>query len=102
MPDIRYVVFHAPGPRWQAGLGPFEQPGLQAHVDHYRTLLADGRLALGGPHLDARGGGMMVGAAGVGEAELAAFAAADPAVADGLLLAEVRPWLIGMAAPSAD
>lgn len=102
MPDIRYVVFHAPGPRWQADVGVFEQPGLQAHIDHYRALLAAGRLALGGPHVDARAGGMMVAAAGVGEAELAAFAAADPAVIDGLLTAEVRPWLIGMAAPTAD
>jgi hypothetical protein len=39
---------------------------------------------------------MMVPASGVGEAELLQFAAEDPAVKNGLLAAEVRPWLIGM------
>ena len=39
---------------------------------------------------------MMVAGAGVGADELAAFAAADPTVASGLLTFKVRPWLIGM------
>lgn len=96
MRDIRFVVLHSPGPAWVAGKGPFEQPGLQAHVDHYRQLLAAGKLALGGPHLDAKGGGMMIPAAGVSEAEISRFASEDPAVKSGLLKVEVRPWLIGM------
>ena len=39
---------------------------------------------------------MMVPTAGVPEAEVRSFAAEDPAVRSGVLLAEVRPWLIGM------
>jgi uncharacterized protein YciI len=97
-PVPQFVVFHAPGPRWRRGVAAFEQEGLQAHVDHYRTLLQDGKLILGGPFLGEAGGGMMVAAAGVGGAELAAFAASDPTVVDGLLTFEVRPWLIGMRA----
>lgn len=96
MKDIRYVVLHRPGPQWQAGKSMFEQSGLDAHVAHYRQWLEQGKLVLGGPHLDAGGGGMMVPEAGLAELEVSAFAQADPAVRSGLLVAEVRPWLIGM------
>jgi uncharacterized protein YciI len=98
-PAPRFIVLHAPGPCWQAGVPAFEQPGVQAHVEHYRQLLASGKLALGGPFLDAEGGGMMIAAAGVSGEELAAFAASDPAVHAQLLSWQVRPWLIGMKAP---
>jgi hypothetical protein len=39
---------------------------------------------------------MMIPNAGVSEEEITLYAAEDPAVKSGLLLAEVRPWLIGM------
>lgn len=74
----------------------FEQEGLGLHVAHYRTLLAADKLVIGGPFLDARGGGFMIATPGVGEEELRAFAAADPTVRSGLLTFEVRPWLAGM------
>ena len=96
--DIRHVVFHRPGPAWRAGRTLFDQPGVRAHVGHWRQWLEAGKLALGGPHLDDGGGGMMVPTAGVPEDEVRAFAAADPAVQDGTLVADVRPWMIGMAA----
>ena len=96
MQDIRFVVFHRPGPRWQAGKSMFEQAGVRDHVAHYGQWLEAGKLALGGPHLDAGGGGMMIPTAGVPEEEATRFANEDPAVASGTLIAEVRPWLIGM------
>lgn len=96
MKDIRYVVLHRPGPSWIVGKSLFEQPGVRAHVEHYRAWLESGKLQMGGPHLDAAGGGMMIPSAGVQEAEVQTFAAADPAVKDGTLVAEVRPWLVGM------
>lgn len=96
MKDIRFVIFHTPGPKWVAGKSLFEQEGVQAHVEHYRRLHTQGKLALGGPHLDAGGGGMMIPEAGLSEQELTEFAQADPAVQSGLLLVQVRPWLIGM------
>ena len=67
MRDIRYVVLHAPGPRWKAGLPFFEQEGVQEHVAHFRQWLAEGRLALGGPFLDEHAGGMMISTEGLGE-----------------------------------
>lgn len=96
MKDVRFVVMHSPGPKWLPGKTLFEQPGVREHVEHYRKLLESGKLAFGGPYLDSKGGGMMVPTAGVSEAEIAKYAAEDPAVESGLLLAEVRPWLIGM------
>jgi len=94
--DIRYVVVHTPGPNWKPGVPVFEQPGLAQHVEHYRKLLAGGKLALGGPYLDPAAGGMMIPEAGVSEQEIRDFAMADPAVQSGLLKAEIRPWLAGM------
>jgi uncharacterized protein YciI len=96
MRDIRYVVVHTPGPNWNAGKPFFEQEGVAAHVEHFRKLLAEGKLTMGGPFLDAVAGGMMIPEPNLGEAEIAAFANADPAVASGLLRAEVRQWLVGM------
>jgi uncharacterized protein YciI len=96
MKDIRFVVLHTPGPNWLPGKTLFEQPGIREHVEHYRKLLETGKLALGGPHMDSKAGGMMIPAAGVGEDEVVEYAAEDPAVRRGVLLAEVRPWLIGM------
>lgn len=96
MKDIRFVVLHAPGPRWKVGAPIFEQEGIQAHIDHYRQWLDQGRLESGGPFLDLHAGGMMIPAPGLAEAEITAFANADPAVATGLLRVAVRPWLVGM------
>jgi len=96
MKDIRYVILHSPGPAWQLDKSMLEQPGVQEHVAHYRELLQAGKLALGGPHLDGKGGGMMIPTAGVSQEEITRFANDDPAVKSGLLVAEVRPWLVGM------
>jgi len=96
MKDIRHVVIHSPGPNWDPGLPTFEQKGLQEHIEHYRQLLAAGKLAMGGPFLDAAGGGMMIPEAALSEQEIVEFMMADPAVASGLLKAAVRQWLVGM------
>lgn len=96
MKDIRFVVLHSPGPAWLPGKTLFEQPGVREHVEHYMKFLEAGKLALGGPHLDNMAGGMMIPSAGVSEEEVTSYAAEDPAVKSGLLLAQVRPWLIGM------
>lgn len=98
MRDVRFVVVHAPGPKWKTGAPIFEQEGIQAHVEHYRAWLEQGRLELGGPFLDAHAGGMMIPAMGVPEAEITRYANADPAVVSGLLQVAVRQWLVGMKA----
>jgi uncharacterized protein YciI len=99
-PPIRYVVFHRPGPGWQAGVDFREQDGVREHVQHYLKLHEQGKLELGGPFLLQDAGGMMVATREVSRQELEAFAAADPAVQSGLLLYEIRPWLTAMEHPS--
>jgi uncharacterized protein YciI len=97
MQDIRFVVIHRPGPRWDPGKPIFEQAGLAEHIAHYRQWLQQGKLMAGGPFLDGDpAAGMMIPVAGVPEEEITAFAAADPAVQSGLLKAEVLRWLVGM------
>lgn len=98
--DVRYVVFHTPGPAWAPHLPFFQQEGLQAHVEHYRPWAANGKLALGGPFLHGEGGGMMITAPDADEAEVIAHAQADPCVLNGLLRAEVRKWMVGMQGPA--
>jgi len=94
-PSIRYVVFHKPGPSWQQGVDFRKQPGVQDHIKHYMRLYQDGKLALGGPFLD-NTGGMMIPVDGISLDEIKAFAEADPAVKSGLLLVEIKPWMIAM------
>jgi uncharacterized protein YciI len=94
--DVRFVVVHHPGPKWVADVPLFQQDGLQAHIEHYRTMFADGKLALGGPFFGPGAVGMMIPEPGVSRQEMEAFAAADPSVHGGLLTFEVREWLVGM------
>ena len=93
MPKFRFVVFHRPGPNWKTGAPAFEQPGLQAHVEHFAKLLKDGKLELGGPFVDEASGGMMIPEENASEAEIRSFAAEDPTVKVGLLVFEIRPWM---------
>ncbi|MEX2160695.1 MAG: YciI family protein [Anaerolineales bacterium] len=95
---VQFVVFHRPGPKWQPGVDFREQPGVMEHVQHYAKLHAEGKLAAGGPFLEADRGGMMVAKAEVSREEIEAFAAADPAVKTGLLVYEVVPWYTPMRA----
>jgi uncharacterized protein YciI len=96
MAAVHQVVFHLPGPEWVPGLPLQQQVGVQEHKQHYAQWLAQGKLELGGPFLDAAGGGMMVACEGVGEDELRAFAQADPTVVSRLLRFEIRPWFVAM------
>ena len=90
------VIIHKPGPMWSdPKLGFLDQQAIQAHIEHYRQLLARGQLFMGGPFLN-DGGGLMILSADAGVAEVAKFAQSDPAVRSGLLHAEVHPWLAFM------
>jgi len=94
-PLVHAVVIHRPGPTWRAGVEFRQQPGVDGHVEHYRRLLDDGHLEMGGPFLGEGGlGGMMVATPQMSLEDLDAFAAADPAVHSGLLTYEVRTWYV--------
>ena len=94
--DVRYVIFHKPGQRWQAEIDFRDQPGVLEHVSHYQKLKEEGKLELGGPFMDTLQGGMMIPVAGLSMEEIVEFAAMDPAVRGGLLVFEVHPWYVAM------
>ena len=94
-PPIYYVLFHTPGPQWQAGAPYREQPGVMDHVNYMATFMADNTLVIGGPFLD-DSGGMMVCKTNTLE-EARRIASEDPAVKGGLLNVEVKAWMVPMA-----
>ena len=96
MPPLHHVVIHRPGPHWKPGVPAFEQPGLQAHVDHFRPLIDSGALVIGGPFMDDASGGMMICDPGMSREDVERFAAEDPTVRSGLLVCEIRPWLAAL------
>jgi uncharacterized protein YciI len=95
------LIAHTPGPRWVAGVSLGEQEGVEHHLATLSGWLESGRLVMGGPFLDADGGGVaIVRFDSLADAEAAAQA--DRAVVEGLLRARVRPWLAGMSAVDLD
>ena len=92
MSETRFALFHEPGPQWRPDTPAFEQVGLGDHVAWFRLLHEAGKVAFGGPFVDAASGGMMVLAADVGEEEAQAIANDDPGVRAGLLVVRVRAW----------
>jgi|tagenome__1003787_1003787.scaffolds.fasta_scaffold20457562_3 uncharacterized protein YciI len=93
---VLQLIEHSPGPHWVAGLDLREQPGVEHHLATMRGWLESGRLIMGGPFLDAGGGGAAVVRFDSVEAAQAS-ADADRAVVDGLLLARARPWYVPLA-----
>jgi len=92
MPRTHFVVFHHPGPAWLPGIPMREQPGLKAHVDHFRVEAEAGRLFGGGPFTDDASGGMVVFKDDVEREHVERVAGADPTVQSGLLTFTIRPW----------
>ena len=84
-----FVIDYRRGPAWLDQKSVFEQP-LQNHLAYMRTLQGQGTLLLGGPFLDDAGGLIVVHAESMAEAE--ALMRADPAVQDGVMVAETHPW----------
>ena len=94
-----FALCYRPGPAWLADKPVFEQP-LREHRSYMRSLLDAGSIVLGGPYSDDTGGFVAL-EADSHEAALE-IAAGDPAVRDGVMLADVHPWVIlgGRAAKS--
>ena len=88
-----HVLFHSPGPRWQAGVAPRDQEGIELHYAFVGRLAADGLVVLAGPFLDAENGGMVLTRIDSAE-EAQRRADDDEAVRSGLLAVRVRPWRV--------
>ena len=86
-----YLVVYRPGPSWVAGKPLAEQP-LKEHGRYMIELYGKGTLKFAGPFLDDSGGAMVFEAAS--EADAKAIVAADPAVVNGIMIGDLRPWRI--------
>jgi hypothetical protein len=92
------VVVLKPGPAWRPDVDARHQDGFEAHVEHWRKWLDDGKLDMGGPWLDG-GGAIYIPAVGVLDSEIAKHAVADPAVKSSVVTFEVRRWYVAVHKP---
>lgn len=84
-----YVITYKAGPTWKPGV-PMAKQAIGTHAAYMRKLHAEGRMYAAGPTLDIDGGVILLKAADLKEAQ--GVMAADPAVATGLFVGEVREW----------
>lgn len=96
--DVRPVVVLKPGPAWRPDVDARHQEGFDAHVEHWRRWLDEGKLDMGGPWLDG-GGAIYIPAVGVLDSEIAKHAVADPAVKSSVMTFEIRRWYVAVHKP---
>ncbi len=93
-PELWHVLAHSPGPRWEPGVHPREQPGMSEHWAFIDRLDAMGLLVGGGPLLATQGNGQLV-VRGIDTDEITQLATQDDgSVASGLLNVDVIAWLV--------
>ena len=88
-PRQLFLFLYRPGPTWRAGL-PMRAQDLRAHAAYHARLLREGRSFAGGGYVGEDGGMAIVRAASLDEAR--AMLAADPAIVNGVFVAELRQW----------
>jgi uncharacterized protein YciI len=88
-PRALFLFLYRPGPAWQAGV-PMRRQDLRAHAEYHARLLQEGRSFAGGGFVGVDGGMAIVRAADRAEAE--AMLAADPAIVNGVFVADIRQW----------
>lgn len=89
---MRVLVRIIPGPKWLPGRDVWGQgSAVRAHLTYMRDRFDTGVLLVGGPLRHGMAGMALLEVADVGAAR--AFAAADPAVAAGVLVYEVAEVL---------
>jgi uncharacterized protein len=88
-PRQLFLFLFRPGPAWRAGV-PMHQQDLRAHGAYHARLVREGRSVAAGGYVGEDGGMAIIRAASLEEAQ--AMLAADPAILNGVLAAELRPW----------
>lgn len=96
--EIRAIFLVHPGPANPKGASLLDNPGMGEHARHMIKLHAAGKMARGGPFADGAGG-LGIAAKGVTADELARLLAEDPAAKSGLIVYEVKSWMVGVGEP---
>ncbi len=89
-----YVFLYSPGPNWLEAKPITEQP-LANHFRYMSQLETERKLILGGGFLDNSGAMGVLRVASLAEAQ--EIVENDPAVRDGVVTVEVRPWCVTVA-----
>jgi uncharacterized protein YciI len=84
-----FLFLFSPGPAWRAGV-PMRQQDLREHGRYHAELVRSGRSVAGGGYVDMDGGLAIVRASSIEEART--MLAADPAIQNGVFVAELRQW----------
>lgn len=92
------MIFHNPGPAWNAAMSPLDQTGVMEHVAYLRQLADKGTLQASGPFIAGGNGGMILTRLGTTEEEAAAIGREDPGVRSGLITFEVKAWMVTIGA----
>jgi uncharacterized protein YciI len=85
-----FLFLFSPGPAWQPGV-PMRQQDLREHAAYHDRLVREGRGFAGGAYRGMDGGMAIIRAADLAEAQ--AMLAADPAIVNGVFVAELRQWV---------
>ena len=85
----RFALIYSRGPAWVTGK-PLAQQDLAAHRDWLADLHRKGTLVVAGPFTDESGGMAIIDA--TDEREARATLAADPAIINGVFVAELHAW----------
>jgi uncharacterized protein YciI len=88
-PRQLFLFLFRPGPAWRAGV-PMREQDLREHGAYHDRLVREGRSVAGGGYVGEDGGLAIVRAADLAEAQ--AMLAADPAIRNGVFVAELRQW----------
>jgi uncharacterized protein YciI len=88
-PRQLFLFLYRPGPAWRAGR-PMREQDLRAHGAYHARLVREGRSVAGGGYVGEDGDMAIVRAAGLEEAR--AMLVADPAIQEGVFVAELRQW----------
>jgi uncharacterized protein YciI len=89
-PSQLYLFLYRPGPAWRAGM-PMQRQELRAHADYHARLVREGRSFAAGGFVGLDGGMAIIRAPNRAEAD--ALLAADPAILNGVFVAEIRQWV---------
>jgi uncharacterized protein YciI len=90
-PGVLYLAIYRPGPNWLPEKPTSAQP-LREHGKYMLSLYRSGRLRLAGSFGDEAGGAAAFEAED--DAAARAIVAADPAVTDGVMTAELKRWRV--------
>jgi uncharacterized protein YciI len=84
-----FLFLFRPGPAWIEGK-PMAEQDLRAHGAFHAALVRDNRAVAAGGYVGMDGGMAIVRAIDLAEAQ--AILAADPAIINGVFVADVRQW----------